>query len=184
MKYFQEFDFLPTDVHDQLLEDVTGSYFSDQMVALTYHGQSEPHKSYRAGNRRAELSPTWKKVFREVFLQQYDRWCEMIEWPASTPKSVEAHVGYAGDGQLMHRHTDNGTTVENNKGRHLSIVYYMHYGLFTGGDLVFDELKARVHPVANSVVVFPPNLVHWVDTVKCPPYIEAGRFTITGFIHT
>jgi SM-20-related protein len=108
---------------------------------------------------------------------------------------VEAQITATGDGGFFRAHSDNGSRRLSS--RALTFVYFFNPEprRFEGGALrIYDTFMAgterrpgsrfeEIEPRGNTLVLFPPELVHEVREVSSEGGLAESRLTLNGWLH-
>ena len=184
-------DFLPPELHAQILEDLQRCL--DEFVASPLlAGDQEIY----AADRRRSLTRRALGAYRAELEQHLQTLLLDIPDVAALMNDpavrLDLHCQVHGDGDFFGVHSD---AEAGRWGQRLvSLVYYLHSRprRFSGGDLLIYDRRiggdtynesafTRVIPDDNSLVVFPATAVHEVERLQMPDApLAHGRFTIVG----
>lgn len=183
-------DFLPLELHDELLEWTIAQQSAFQPAGFYYGEGGREHAvdaDSRVGLKHFGIGPLETRV-GERLLERLDEIMAAAGYRGPEPRSIEFEITASGEGAHFGPHLDiplgaGRRTIGRNKGedRMISTVYYFHRlpKGFGGGALRLyrfgiDEEEAAegdsiaFEPTRNSLVAFPSFAKHAVERVSCP----------------
>jgi SM-20-related protein len=183
-------DFLPLELHDQLLEWTIAQEPAFNPAGVYYGEGGREHAvdpDSRVGLKRFGIGP-FEPLIGERLLDRLDEIMAAAGYRGPEPRSIEFEITASGDGAYFGPHLDialgaGRRTIGRNRGedRMISTVYYFHRlpKAFSGGALrlyrfgvdeedVGEGDSIAFEPARNSLVAFPSFARHSVEPVRCP----------------
>lgn len=191
--HFVLHNFLPTAQHEALLAWTLAqeSRFTPAGIA----GKTVDN-SIRRCERLNDLGP-FQTLFTQLLTDSYPAWLRTLDADAFDQTKVELQIAAYGDGAHFAFHTDTGSGTSHAPTRRmLTAIYYFYRApkLFTGGDLLLYDLRARpnsasatfttIEPEQNSLLVFPSELGHEVTPIiQSTGNFADFRFVVNCWLH-
>ncbi|MBE9032488.1 2OG-Fe(II) oxygenase [filamentous cyanobacterium LEGE 11480] len=190
-RYIQIEDFLPPELHQQLLNYATTS--RADYVETGPATNTEFYKDHR--NSLVIYYPRYTEMLIERLHKVMPRVIQHLDLAEFEVARIETQLTAHNDGNYYKMHNDNGS--EETASRQLTYVYYFYQEpqAFSGGNLAIYDTERRdgrayggqnhqiVQPLNNSIVFFPSFYMHEVQPVICPSQaFEDSRFTLNGWI--
>jgi hypothetical protein len=188
-------DFLPGEVHSEVLRVTAEALgrFTPSLVNNDGHERLDTSRRVSAVLKECKQHADLVRPYVSAALEQ--RGIGSVLGVDVPIERQEIQVTCSGRRAFFKPHTDSG--VDRNHTRRLTFVYYFHFEpkQFTGGNLLlFDSRTGAgtytegaytgLEPLDNSIVFFPSQAVHEVETVNSDSDdLRAGRFTINGWVH-
>lgn len=138
----------------------------------------------------------FQELIERRLAEEVPKHLEQLGMEGFQPSRVDAQITATGDGGFFRAHSDNGS--DRLSSRSLTFVYFFHPEprQFEGGELrIYDTYldgqerrpggsSVQVEPRRNTLVLFPPELMHEVTMVRSPADgLEGSRLTLNGWLH-
>lgn len=138
----------------------------------------------------------FRELLERRLAEEVPKHLERLGMESFQPGRIDAQITATGDGGFFRAHSDNGSDHLASRG--LTFVYFFHPEprRFEGGELrIYDTYlgggtrrpggrSVQVEPRQNTLVLFPPELVHEVVTVRSgSDDLGSSRLTLNGWLH-